>query len=268
MFCETRWQNLTLLDYAFLSQMAYLEKGQDDAEFAKELTAYFPDKNWIDLSVPDDYTKDAVKFHDLFDAISGVSILAVRGTAGMRDVIQDIDIWMSVTLFQLASNFGPSFLQPSTKDIIYWATFMKRSLKSPNARFYFERLNDYVKAIRPHRSDVILTGHSLGGGLAKIVGARNRIRAVTFSSPGLMYTSKSVDVKEEDVHETATTLYPDLDVVPRTDKQIGSVLPIDCDQNVLACHGISRSICELLRTCGDPKGRRVDKGVCPPDYYA
>jgi len=51
------------------------------------------------------------------------------------DVIQDMDIWVTVSLFQAASFVGPTFLQPSTKDIIYWATFMKRTLKSPSSRF-------------------------------------------------------------------------------------------------------------------------------------
>lgn len=50
------------------------------------------------------------------------------------------------------------------------------------------RYQQYALAAWPV-GEVILTGHSLGGGLAKLVSAKLRVWSVTFSSPGVFATS-------------------------------------------------------------------------------
>jgi hypothetical protein len=277
-FCDTKWFNMTVLDYAFFSRLAYYKAGHDDEEYTKDRAAFFPNTDWETLNTASatysvgsdtDYTKNSVYFRDIYSQAQDLHVIAVRGTAGQRDIVQDIDIWVSVTLFQAASYVGPSFMQPGTKDIIYWSTFMKRALKSSSGRFYYERLDNYLDDLREvHPStDIIITGHSLGGGLAKIVGARHILPAITYSSPGLQYTTKSVETHEGDIHQSGVTIFPDKDVVPRIDNQVASVLPIDCDQAVLNCHFLTRTICEIQRSCGDDLRRGLDDGVCPDDYY-
>jgi lipase ATG15 len=263
-YCEYRWENLTLVDYALLSKMSYSE----GSDFTDDLNAWFPSGWEVKHSPDDDDTSDgeSATFYDLYHAASELSVVAVRGTAGTRDIIQDIDIWLSVSLFQTASYVGPAFLQPATIDIIYWSNFMKRILKSPDSRFYFDDLEEYVEGIKSTRKSVVLTGHSLGGGLAKIVGAKESLLSVTFSSPGLMYTSKTVDIDYHNVHDYGITLKPDKDIIPKVDTQSGTVFPMDCDQGIATCHKIHVTICELLRSCGDPNGRGLKADTCPSSF--
>jgi lipase ATG15 len=267
-FCEHTWHGLRVLDYALFSKLAYYDPRNAHLNeiFGQDLAAFFPTGGWTNREVPANFLT-GVTFRDIYSSALNLSVIAVRGTAGKSDVIQDMDIWVTVTLFQAASYVGPSFLQGATKDIIYWATFMKRTLKSPEARFYYEKLDDYIASIAGRQSAIVLTGHSLGGGLAKIVGARNKLHAITFSGPGLEYTSRSVEVTTDALHHYAVSIVPDKDVVPRVDVQSASVLPIECDQDVMSCHFINRSICELMRTCVDPTDRGLNTGFCPNGYF-
>eukprot|EP01028_Stygiella_incarcerata_P004686 TRINITY_DN203_c2_g2_i1.p1 TRINITY_DN203_c2_g2~~TRINITY_DN203_c2_g2_i1.p1 ORF type:complete len:1305 (-),score=425.58 TRINITY_DN203_c2_g2_i1:1303-5217(-) len=264
-YCQYRWENISLVEYAFFSKMAYSE----GSDFTDDLNAWFP-SGWEIKHSPDDDDDgsdgESATFYDLYHTATQLSVVAVRGTAGTRDIIQDIDIWLSVSLFQAASYVGPAFLQPATIDIIYWSNFMKRILKSPDSRFYFDALEEYVDGIKATRKSVVLTGHSLGGGLAKIVGAKESLVSVTFSSPGLMYTSKTVDIDYHSVHDYGITLKPDKDIIPKVDTQSGTVLPMDCDQGIATCHKIHVTICELLRSCGDPNGRGLKVDTCPKSF--
>jgi len=131
----------------------------------------------------------------------------------------------------------------------------------------YEELDNYVESIANRQGKLVVTGHSLGGGLAKIIGARNKIHAVTFSGPGLEYTSRSVDVSGADLHHYTVSIVPDKDVVPRVDSQMATVLPIECDQDVLTCHFIDRTLCELMRTC-DPGVWGLRSTVCPDGYLS
>ena len=54
--------------------------------------------------------------------------------------------------------------------------------------YYFEPVLRYVQSIQGTRN-VVLVGHSLGGGVAKIVGAKTGIPALSLSGPGLKFTS-------------------------------------------------------------------------------
>ena len=41
---------------------------------------------------------------------------------------------------------------------------------------------------------VVLTGHSLGGAIAKIVAANLNVQVVAFSSPGLIYSHRALKI--------------------------------------------------------------------------
>eukprot|EP00762_Andalucia_godoyi_P000051 ANDGO_02247.mRNA.1 hypothetical protein len=264
-FCSQTWgSGLTIVDFAMFSKVAY----NADATFTADFAAWFP-SNWTMISYQ--ATSDSVTFYHLYNNRTSTTVYAIRGTASAIDVIQDVDIWHSIALFQLASSIGPSFRQTSLIDIIYWSSFVERSLSSSEKRYYFDPLLDYIDVVSAtmtplQKNNTFITGHSLGGGLAKIVGARRNIPAITFSAPGLYYTSKSVDVDLADLRRMGVTIVPQRDVVPRVDDQAATVLQIDCDESVPTCHKITLTLCQLMRACGDPQGRGVGVDVCPSGF--
>jgi putative lipase involved disintegration of autophagic bodies len=107
-----------------------------------------------------------------------------------------------------------------------------------------------------------ITGHSLGGGLAAIVGQRLRIPYISFSGPGSALAQPKLGV-DPDAEYVGITIIPDYDVVPRIDVQVGDVQQINClgTTNVIGCHSIQRTCCELVRKCGEATGRTLK--ACP-----
>mmetsp|Transcript_71072 Transcript_71072/g.184547 ORF Transcript_71072/g.184547 Transcript_71072/m.184547 type:complete len:202 (+) Transcript_71072:1308-1913(+) len=168
---------------------------------------------------------------------------------------------MPVGFIQLVSNFGPSFF--STQNILKTLT----SGETAKYRFAaFQDLHDYVRKATKHSTDTFyITGHSLGGGIATVIGTDFDIQAVTFSAPGLKATSHILRraPRYGRLVRKAVNVVPDRDVVPMVDEQAGTVLKTVCPfskGNPSACHRLTVTLCELLASCGDGGGRGVQRG--------
>ncbi len=98
---------------------------------------------------------------------------------------------------------------------------------------------------------MLLTGHSLGGGLASIVASHLSLPAVVFSSPGLGYSTYNYNVTEEAVMTHTMNVIPLGDPVPGFDKQIGMIQNLPCDAGQpMECHSLTRTLRMLVEICG------------------
>jgi hypothetical protein len=142
-------------------------------------------------------------------------------------------------------------------------------------QYKYQRLLEYVQSRQfPEGNQVVLTGHSLGGGIASIVGAIARVPTVTFLSPGmyqtaskfLYHSSKEKRQIVELVHNQSVAIQVENDFVGKyLDSHAGLVQTITCSVDHLApltCHLIDNSICNLVRHCRDPRW----KGGCDFKY--
>jgi len=85
-------------------------------------------------------------------------VFAFKGTSGGRDAIADVKLGIGMNTFQYSS------------------------------------AGDFVASVRaPAGVRVSLTGHSLGGAIAQIVGNRRRLPFVTFNAPGVGLISRNLD---------------------------------------------------------------------------
>jgi len=109
---------------------------------------------------------------------------------------------------------------------------------------------------------LILTGHSLGGLLAAIVGARLQLPALAISPPGQLYSTHKFGIRQPDIEKTLTVIQPLHDLVPKVDKQPGLVQHIECKGGYLECHSETLTACTIFRSCGDPRGRRMREDKC------
>merc|ERR1711920_725905 len=110
-----------------------------------------------------------------------------------------------------------------------------------------------------------ITGHSLGGGIAKLVAGQidhslpsKELVAVAFSGPGLAFTTYNIlgYMLDQNYSRASLTVKPTDDVVSQIDSQVGATIPIQCKGDALYCHDLFHTLCSLYATCGSmrPEG--------------
>lgn len=139
-------------------------------------------------------------------------------------------------------------------------------LKTPT--HHFNPLIKHVEKLKAQGKDVVLTGHSLGAGLAGIVGTRTNTTTVTFSPPGLQYSHLKFEIESaKHLDSLITSVIVHNDWVSLVDKPTGSIAYLPCNDFTLTCHSIVRTAVLFQRACGDPNGRRYDPSKGAEAFY-
>jgi putative lipase involved disintegration of autophagic bodies len=97
-----------------------------------------------------------------------------------------------------------------------------------------------------------MTGHSLGGGIAKIVAAKLGLPILAISAPGVFISHRIFGIPTDTLDSFEVNLYMSDDIVPLFDRLQGTTFQMRClANNPLLCHDIGTSICELVNRCGN-----------------
>jgi hypothetical protein len=245
---------LTVADFAHLSRVPYYM--ENPWKVNAMLKHYFP--GWT-IYRWKKYT-DPMRNSLLHLRRGNTDVITVRGTYSAAEALQDLNLWMPAGFLQLARIIGPSLF--SLRSILELINFGV----TPYRQSQWKGLYNYVKEAKTNATQakrmLYLTGHSLGGGLAAAVGGSLRIRAVTFSAPGLGATSIMLDPptggpKASDLRHYVANVMPAGDIVPMVDTQVGDILGIDCTLSASECHGLQNTVCEIMAACGDGAGRGI-----------
>ncbi|OQR80755.1 transmembrane protein [Achlya hypogyna] len=280
--CGNRWHGLSLVDYALMSQAAYFNPtGTDLPHF---LEAVFPGEGggapMFDIRIPDNYTAvgSKVEFFEVgapaYSAALNLSVISVRGTdvGRFRDLIEDVKMFAEPVIFAIISSIFPTIrMWPDVtfSTLIELYHEMMSLFGLSHEYWYYHELRHYVQSIQDR--DVILTGHSLGGGIARVVGSILGKPSVSFSPPGSVQTySKLVHdiagegsvVDRRRLHHLSTCVIPEApeyDPITMIDTQSGLIQRITCDSShlsmQLSCHMNEGTLCNLVQHCGDHRGR-------------
>lgn len=190
-------------------------------------------------------------------------VVAIRGTNSAAEVFQDFTFFLPAAFLQISNfiaNGGQVF------DLLMgWITFNVNDCRQDEVR----TIHKFVRKLTQNRTDsmkIYLTGHSLGGFLAALVGSNLSVEAITFSAPGIDATSKIMfpDANKTELarntHRLVTNVVPETDLVPAVDMQTGTVVPISCNiKNPGDCHLLVNTMCELMAACGDGGGRNENR---------
>jgi len=94
---------------------------------------------------------------------------------------------------------------------------------------YHREIQSYVEDI--HDRKVVLTGHSLGGGIGKVVAARLLLPIVAISAPGIALSHKIFEVPRENVDKFEVNLISAEDLVPKVDRLKGLIMKMHCTKS-------------------------------------
>lgn len=156
-----------------------------------------------------------VKWIEIKDTLTNGCIVSVRGTHNSQDYLEDAQIWMLVATLQLTSSIGPfASLWPEWALRYFVRGASRLSMPHSSSLTYYYPLDTHIEKMkRDNCTFIVLTGHSLGGGLAKIVGGKQHLDSITFSSPGIYYTGSKwgVNVPLEN-QKQQVTIMPEFDM--------------------------------------------------------
>ena len=189
-----------------------------------------------------------------------ITILAIKGTSFRRDIYLDMQLYFPAILLNLINTF--STLDQQKENMTF--SFEEYGFSIPY-RILFEYfivdqyLNDLIDAFENNNftEKVVIVGHSLGGGLAKILGKYKSKQALSLSGPGMntFHSLWKYEGTSEYFDLTSIDIVPDLDLVPRVDISGGTVYRLLCLNTTLNCHSKELSLCESMIMCRNPNAK-------------
>ena len=253
--CEVQWNGLDIVDLAALAKTAYFDTETKDG-CVKNISAGLDHLSKYDWTLvnPKDNGGKSIHFYELFSSRLNVTVIVVRGGQSVAGVMNNLLLWSEATVLGFVSKAIPltkSLPKDTVSTLVKIATTFEGSLDSPVRRHYVE-LDDYVARRRGkfQGSATMLVGHSFGGGLAKISGARAGLRTIAFGAPGLGQSLRKFNVSQDQVRNSAVNVALTGDPVAAIDDEAGSVMSLDCGgKSLWTCHGIDQIMCKLQDYC-------------------
>ena len=206
-----------------------------------------------------DVTKKKIEVDGDISIINEITILGIKGTTNKKDIFLDLQLYLPSLLLNYLSYFSLFSQQKDT----YSFGFLEYSLSIPYRLFSQYLIIDgylkdllyaYSKNKSKFKKNIVIVGHSLGGGLSKILGRFLGKQAISLSGPGVnaFHTLWEYEGSSENFEISAIDLVPDMDLVPRVEVSGGTIYRIICKEGPLDCHGKELSLCEVLIMCRNP----------------
>jgi hypothetical protein len=206
-----------------------------------------------------DVTKKKIEVDGDISIINEITILGIKGTTNKKDIFLDLQLYLPSLLLNYLSYFSLFSQQKDT----YSFGFLEYSLSIPYRLFsQYLIIDGYLKDLlyaynknkSKFKKNIVIVGHSLGGGLSKILGRFLGKQAISLSGPGVnaFHTLWEYEGSSENFEISAIDLVPDMDLVPRVEVSGGTIYRIICKEGPLDCHGKELSLCEVLIMCRNP----------------
>ncbi len=253
--CSMDWHGLNIVDLALLANFAYNSPKPVNNTY---LADYLPHLQVMGNVTTSNATTDHVSYAGVRvkppSRTENVTVLAVRGTDTHVDIFQDVNIWASGTIiklaFSLAPDAVPAFIARWAAGPISWRKMMGIEVD------YHTPVKTAIEEVKKHNETLVVTGHSLGGGIAKMAADATRTQSVAFASPGTRLIKRKLDLGNvSHVYTQSLTIKPKACIVSKIDINSGAVQPIRCSKSrnifgFVQCHFLGGNVCTLIKDCG------------------
>jgi len=266
--CGHQWHALQLVDFTLLSLLPYF-KPTDHNNLPELLRRLMPHMDITITRLPGMHTRRRPWMELLLRrGEKEITIVVVAGTLVDRveDYLENIRMWTEPVVLHIFQTVFPTIRawpRSTTALVIGTMHQLLASMAVPDNQWQYREVLEHVRGI-PVDREVVLTGHSLGGGIALIVGALTRRLAIAIQPPGVYHTLAKHQAQQDDtethvLHQKSFSLIVEGDVIQHFDHHGGLVQTLMCDQTdksmTMGCHLLEGAICHLLWHCGDEAQR-------------
>lgn len=277
--CGYKWKGLDLKDFAFFSLAAYVAPLESNGleQLLQELlprktvrirTAKSFPRKWLEIEVKTCPQK--ANFVGSSEC-QVVTVVAVSGTdpSKVQDILENIRMWTEPVIMEIFSVIFPivrAWRRETTASVIGGIHKILRWLAIQDDRWHYVEILNHVCHL-PADREVVIVGHSLGGGIALVVGALSGRHAVAIQPPGLYHAlakhqeqhSSTMGVGRE-LHQNSVSLLVESDPISLFDRHGGLVQTIACEAgNAIGCHALEETLCHLIKNC---RAAHVDFNEC------
>ena len=269
--CTSSVYNMPIYKYIpFINDAYYYDniKGKQKTssfEYENYKKIFFDDLENYNITPKGNLLNDSFKVKMVrYDVINknediNITILSIKGTSHKEDIYMDIELFMPSVFLNLLSSFSIFGNEMNT----YINRIIEYSLSLPYrlvGQYFF--IDNYIKGLMDayyannstFLENVVIVGHSLGGGLSKILARITKEQAISLSGPGInaFHSLWTEHGNSENYGISIIDLVPDMDLVLRVEVSGGTVYRIICNQGPFKCHNKAISLCETLIMCRNP----------------
>ena len=257
--CFTDIHGLSILKITSLAFAAYMNDPENIITYYEK--SFFKEKieNITEMRFLDRDSKYSVVLMINLDIPNEkpLTVFSVQASIKQLDYWLDLEIFCSSAILSIIRILTINSLESLTSNAIIWLlTIPIRILeKFTLFKVYIEHLTkDIDKEIQKINGErnIIFTGHSLGGGMAKYLGLKYHKENVAVSGPGitpLEYKFKKSENYYRYFKSNLIDIVPDNDIVPRLEISGGVRYRVLCEKGYVSCHQIDRILCQIGATC-------------------
>ena len=257
--CFTSIHGLSIFKIVSLAFAVYMNDPENIIDYYEQ--SFFKEKieNITEMRFLDRDSKYAVVLMVNIDIPNEkpLTVFSVQASIKRLDVWVDLEIFCSSAIFSIIRILTINKLESITSRAITWLlsipirTLEKFTLFIKYIDSLIINIDKELERINGTRN-IIFTGHSLGGGLAKYLGLKYHKESVAVSGPGitpLEYKFKKDKNYYKFFKSNLIDIVPDNDLVPRVENSGGIRYRVLCEKSFFHCHLIERIVCQIGATC-------------------